>query len=1662
MIKENRETMDNYIMNKYLKNQISIVEHFNWLTWGLSYYYNYSFLSQNSNWFHVSESGLPNIDSIEWIDGFEWKGLFIKVQSKEKSKALLNEIKALNYAFFDYIQIIDTYKIKQSNLLSNELIFPLISYAEIGGLILLVTPCVNKFKYDYGVGTFEEEQVFKLPSVKERKNSENSISNKKGKNKSVNRTYMSVNRKNTHEQKSRISLDFNCKNYHKIIKQIDINDCSHIDVNSIYSMNISNIANEDIDLKQYTMLDLQESLILKQINSKNLIKVIFDLSPNSKKNHFKFMLTNAVNLIPDLYETNKLQNQYNFISFDDETKIRKQVSINKQSNTHPRDILEKEYRIPYSPSLCVYDNIYSAFEYKLIYVPNKNKINLNTKIANDYLVNLMFKQNDSLSDSIKSSNELKSMFNLTSLDLNISEPYALLYSLRYPIKKKYSLIKSINKVSKNNINNDSLTSFTKHFNLFCVALNRKSSLIKTIHHLKQFFHKYGINMSMQIFTLNKLTNKPISDFIKISIFVNVIKDFFCFHESSNLMMKMFLYEGTHDIDYLRNTSFNFHQDKDIQMQAFIRKEYTINKIRKEKILFLIKAILYPSEEADEKYTSFIYEQLSFFLFLKTLKWKLMDEAFTFNLIKSDSSTKDMLDVNKLIKEYTMISREYPFIFLSSIEEALHIVVAPFTKFKSSFSLRSMSNNTLQLEDIILNDPVVTSFIKPKEISGYILAKCITISNSFNENNNGVKLLQKQKEMNVPINTLKSINTKINIQQYTVYNNDMSRNVSFQMNSNNITNINQINDNSIFKTVNNNKSYLIDNINTNNKSQINKKELDGNYFDWKDISDSFVMSMPSICYKLLYQNEEVTHQSHKKSIYKYLSHSYSFANYDCISDWKNSIELLFNGVSSSDGGSEQCLFQIYIIDFISAFYIEKHINQATEILNKMKDIMKSMQMFTFNDCAIINLFSGLVTEKYIDSEEFYSKSLIFSLFQYGDPRGRRSQGHFGMMYPLWKIARQTCALENSLTNENFKEMFHCLDDIQNQRIFSNDIDNECNIFDDKITNFNYQHSGNNINALFKSDTITKENTIKDIKINIESNQLNDDFIQDEINECLLINQGNSNQDTNCYISQIVFDNEYLYLIKPFPFPSTSDLKTSYLKMFLRKEYTLYILKTIMAMIEDQGCLLIEEVLDFSSMNFINQIRENENKIGVTLTPITVNLKKKNGTVLSHFIFNELMEKMSFKQNIPEEIILSFGKNSYNETTHDNYDILTLPRVTYKLKDVEVKKIIGGWEHNFVIDKKGNSYSWGRNQHGQCGIGNLGISHDMIIRNPKRVKFDDKDIKIKKISCGNEHSLFLTTQGDVYACGNSEDGVIGLNNKTNQYSPIRISELKNIESIACGTIHNLALDKDGCAYSWGSSRGGQLGLSEQYISSHGNMIYLNRPKKITDLSQKIIQISAGEAHSLALNDKGEVYGWGFNSNGQLGIGWCEDSFEAGIGLLKSKVSKPQLIDTISQVDSIQCGKIFTMFITKEKEIYACGGNDVNQLGIEDLPPRDHLYDKTVRCVDFVLPTPIESFLYMKVIKIACGESHCLAIINDPISQIQNVWSWGNNRFGQLGIGKHFKSSQPKPINYLLSYYNSKIGDISCGGYHSLCLLKSKQENNQQTDEDIILKAINNSFF
>ena len=113
----------------------------------------------------------------------------------------------------------------------------------------------------------------------------------------------------------------------------------------------------------------------------------------------------------------------------------------------------------------------------------------------------------------------------------------------------------------------------------------------------------------------------------------------------------------------------------------------------------------------------------------------------------------------------------------------------------------------------------------------------------------------------------------------------------------------------------------------------------------------------------------------------------------------------------------------------------------------------------------------------------------------------------------------------------------------------------------------------------------------------------------------------------------------------------------------------------------------------------------------------------------------------------------------------------------------------------------------------------------------------------------------------------DGALGHDdNGLDHSSPAKIMSLSRVRSqqVAAGEFHSLVLAADGSVYSFGCGGGGRLG--------HGDDTDQYRPLKISELDGiDIFQVSAGGTHSLAVGAKeGELYSWGRRSYGRLGLG------------------------------------------------------------------------------------------------------------------------------------------------------------------------------------------------
>ena len=537
-----------------------------------------------------------------------------------------------------------------------------------------------------------------------------------------------------------------------------------------------------------------------------------------------------------------------------------------------------------------------------------------------------------------------------------------------------------------------------------------------------------------------------------------------------------------------------------------------------------------------------------------------------------------------------------------------------------------------------------------------------------------------------------------------------------------------------------------------------------------------------------------------------------------------------------------------------------------------------------------------------------------------------------------------------------------------------------------------------------------------------------------------------------------------------FPSMSDKKPTYSNyFFVSEKFFVYFIKALFGIINYSmndlsytSEYLKKNIFSFNS-KFNNHIINNHLN-----STFSKQKKSKSNSIFSTI----LSDNLYYKKYTQSNILVSFGNNTHCETGHKGYKFLSLPRILYHLKNKEIISVKSGWEHSIAQDKEKMLYSWGNNSCCQCGFESNENTNGNILF-PKNIsQLNDKNII--EISCGNEHTLALSSKGEVYSWGSTSDGVLGREIPTLRENTLGVATpgiidyfIKNnikIRHISSGSIHNLCLDDKSNLYAFGCSKGGQLGLDENELSiiykqnntnisnknkNKDNNFCLTQPQLIKSLKDiEIIKISSGEAHNAALSIDGKCYVWGFGSNGQLGLGFCEDYFPSGEGMLKSRIFTPTVVKEFDKKDirisKVFCGKTFTIFLNKKDELYSTGINDLNQCGIDNRTVVNEYL-----CDDIVSPIKIEMFMRMKIINVSCGESHVLAITED--NGIKTLFSWGSNRFGQLGQGIQTKQSMPKIVNYFLHYNNSEVYQVSCGAFHSLTLIKSKNEENIDASKD-----------
>ena len=229
-------------------------------------------------------------------------------------------------------------------------------------------------------------------------------------------------------------------------------------------------------------------------------------------------------------------------------------------------------------------------------------------------------------------------------------------------------------------------------------------------------------------------------------------------------------------------------------------------------------------------------------------------------------------------------------------------------------------------------------------------------------------------------------------------------------------------------------------------------------------------------------------------------------------------------------------------------------------------------------------------------------------------------------------------------------------------------------------------------------------------------------------------------------------------------------------------------------------------------------------------------------------------------------------------------------------------------------------------------------------------------IVQICKGKYHLVKLTSDGKVHCSGKAYFGVAGLGGSASSEKTRPLPNLTNqkIVQITCGEFHSMALSASGDLYAWGMGFEGQLGLSNQYNVA-------SSPRYLNFFYRKPVKyIACGYNYSLAITrDDSLLYGWGENKLGQLGL-----------GNNRQIIDHPTLINIIDQYGGQEGSSLSEVLVNSKTE---------------------RVYTQQ----------PLKSCY------VSAGYSHtCVVTEKGPVT-------FGLNIYGQLGTGNTNTSYEPRLI-------------------------------------------------
>jgi len=314
------------------------------------------------------------------------------------------------------------------------------------------------------------------------------------------------------------------------------------------------------------------------------------------------------------------------------------------------------------------------------------------------------------------------------------------------------------------------------------------------------------------------------------------------------------------------------------------------------------------------------------------------------------------------------------------------------------------------------------------------------------------------------------------------------------------------------------------------------------------------------------------------------------------------------------------------------------------------------------------------------------------------------------------------------------------------------------------------------------------------------------------------------------------------------------------------------------------------------------------------------------------------------------------------------------------------VSSGFIHTCGITTNHSLYCWGGNTYGGLGVGD-----DL---NPRYIPQQvGTDTNWAKVTIGDYHTCAIKTTGALYCWGYNYEGNLGLgSNLTKQYNtPQRVGTSTRWASVSAGQEHTCGRLTTGALYCWGYDADGQLGVGD--FDDH------YQPTRV-GASTNWTSVSAGGSHTCARLSSGSLYCWGDNSYTQLGIGAGSDK------------NTPRKVGTSTRWSSVSGGGTFTCARHQTGSLFCWGfgGNGELGQGKDDLDNHG---------------TPQKVGISTNWLSVNAGTDHTCAKYKTG-----SLYCWGDGENGRLGLGDNL-SKRTLPTKVGISTHWSSV---DTGGFHT----------------------------